>query len=174
MDEAKVLKKAEYDHTIQTTSMQVYKKSNWPIEMPIVPSFTLESMDMSSNRFSHAAAMSMVENPGMTNNPFFLYGESGSGKTHFLNALGVEFSKKFPIDQIFITNGVRFSRGIQRAIENNSIDSVQEFLDKAQVLIIDDIHLTAVNEINKDFISKALNDFVNQHKHLPLELFLKP
>ena len=155
-----------FDHTIQTTSIPVYKKSNWPIEMPIVPSFTLDNMDMSSNRFAHAAAMSIVENPGTMYNPFFVFGEGGCGKTHFLNAVGAEFAKKISQDKIFITNGVRFSRGVQRAIENGTIDQVKEFLDSAQVLIIDDIHLTAVNETNKDFISQVLNDYVAKRKQL--------
>ena len=155
-----------FDHTIQTASIPVYKKSNWPIEMPIVPSYTLDNMDMSSNRFAHAAAMSIVENPGTMYNPFFLFGEGGCGKTHFLNAVGVEFAKKLSQDKIFITNGVRFSRGVQRAIENGTIDKVKGFLDEAQVLIIDDIHLTAVNDSNREFISKVLNDFVEKRKQL--------
>ena len=155
-----------FDHTIQTSSIPVYKKSNWSIEMPIVPSYTLDNMDMSSNRFAHAAAMTIIENPGTIYNPFFLFGEGGCGKTHFLNAVGVEFSKKLSQDKIFITNGVRFSRGIQRAIENGTIDKVRDFLDSAQVLIIDDIHLTAVNDSNREFISKVLNDFVEKRKQL--------
>ncbi len=157
-----------FDHTIQTSSIPVYKKSNWSIEMPIVPSYTLDNWDMSSNRFAHAAAMSVIDNPGtMFNyNPFFVFGESGCGKTHFLNAMGVEFSKKLSQDKIFITNGVRFSRGVQRSIEDGSIEKVRGFLDAAQVLIIDDIHLTAVNESNREFISQVLNDFVNKRKQL--------
>lgn len=155
-----------FDHTIQTSFIPVNKKSNWSIEMPIVPSYTLDSMDMSSNRFAHAAAMSIIENPGTMYNPFFVFGESGCGKTHFLNAIGVEYSKKLSQNQIFITNGVRFSRGVQRSIEDGSIEKVKGFLDAAQVLIIDDIHLTAVNEINREFISQILNDFVAKRKQL--------
>ncbi len=155
-----------FDHTIQTSSIPVYKKSNWAIEMPIIPSYTLDNMDMSSNRFAHATAMTIIENPGTMYNPFFVFGESGCGKTHFLNAIGVEYSKKLSQDQIFITNGVRFSRGVQRSIEDGSIDKVKGFLDNAQVLIIDDIHLTAVNEANRDFISQVLNDFVAKRKQL--------
>ena len=155
-----------FDHTIQTSSIPVYKKSNWAIEMPIIPSYTLENLDMSSNRFAHAAAMSTVENPGTMYNPFFVFGESGCGKTHFLNAVGAEFSKTLSQDQIFITNGVRFSRGVQRAIESDSIDRVKSMLENAKVLIIDDIHLTAVNETNREFISKVLNDFVAKRKQI--------
>ena len=154
------------DHTIQTSFIPVNKKSNWSIEMPIIPSYTLDNWDMSSNRFAHATAMSIIDNPGTMYNPFFLFGESGCGKTHFLNALGVQFSKKLSQDQIFITNGVRFSRGVQRSIEDGSIDKVKGFLDAAQVLIIDDIHLTAVNEVNREFISQVLNDFIAKRKQL--------
>ena len=155
-----------FDHTIQTASIPVYKKSNWSIEMPIIPSFTLDNMDMSSNRFAHAAAMSIVSNPGSMYNPFFVFGESGCGKTHFLNAIGAEFSKQLPQDKIFITNGVRFSRGVQRAIEDGSIEKVKSLIDAAEVFIIDDIHLTAVNETNREFISKVLNEFVAKRKQL--------
>ncbi len=155
-----------FDHTIQTSFIPVNKKSNWSIEMPIIPSYTFDNWDMSSNRFAHATAMSVIDNPGTMYNPFFIFGESGCGKTHFLNAIGVQFSKKLSQDQIFITNGVRFSRGVQRSIEDGSIDKVKGFLDAAQVLIIDDIHLTAVNEINREFISQVLNDFVAKRKQL--------
>lgn len=155
-----------FDHTIQTASIPVYKKSNWSIEMPIIPSFTLDNMDMSSNRFAHAAAMSIVSNPGSMYNPFFVFGESGCGKTHFLNAIGAEFSKNLPQDKIFITNGVRFSRGVQRAIEDGSIEKVKALIDAAEVFIIDDIHLTAVNDTNREFISKVLNEFVAKRKQL--------
>ena len=155
-----------FDHTIQTASIPVYKKSNWSIEMPIIPSFTLDNMDMSSNRFAHAAAMSIVSNPGSMYNPFFVFGESGCGKTHFLNAIGAEFAKSLPQDKIFITNGVRFSRGVQRAIEDGSIEKVKSLIDNAEVFIIDDIHLTAVNDTNRDFISKVLNEFVAKRKQL--------
>ena len=166
MPQIKDTKVDGFDHTIQTSSIPVYKKSNWSIEMPIVPSYTLENMDMSSNRFAHAAAMSVTDNPGTMYNPFFVCGESGCGKTHFLNAIGAEFAKKMPQSQIFITNGVRFSRGVQRAIEDNSIGKVKELLDSAKVLIIDDIHLTAVNETNREFISQVLNGFVASKKQL--------
>lgn len=166
MPQIKDTKVDGFDHTIQTSSIPVYKKSNWSIEMPIVPSYTLENMDMSSNRFAHAAAMSVTDNPGAMYNPFFVFGEGGCGKTHFLNAIGAEFAKKMPQSQIFITNGVRFSRGVQRAIEDNSIGKVKELLDSAKVLIIDDVHLTAVNETNREFISQVLNGFVASKKQL--------
>ncbi len=154
------------DHTIQIPIGQIYKKSNWPLEVPLVPTFTFENMDLASNRFPHAAAMSVIENIGTMYNPFVLYGEGGSGKTHFLNAMGYELSKKVSQEKIFITNGVRFARGIQRYVEEGKKDTLDEFFKNAEVLIVDDIHLTAVNEHNREFISKLLNRFLKEKKQI--------
>lgn len=154
------------DHTIQIPMGQIYKKNNWPLEIPLTPTFTFENMDLASNRFPHAAAMSVIENLGTMHNPFVLYGEGGSGKTHFLNAIGYELSKKISQEKIFITNGVRLARGIQRYAEEGKQDKLQEFFKNAEVLIIDDIHLTAVNDHNREFISKLLNRFLKEKKQI--------
>ncbi len=154
------------DHTIQIPIGQIYKKSNWPLEVPLVPTFTFENMDLASNRFPHAAAMSVIENIGTMYNPFVLYGDGGSGKTHFLNAMAYELSKKVSQEKIFITNGVRFARGIQRYVEEGKKDTLDEFFKNAEVLIVDDIHLTAVNEHNREFISKLLNRFLKEKKQI--------
>ncbi|MDR0953468.1 MAG: ATP-binding protein, partial [Elusimicrobiota bacterium] len=154
------------DHTIQVPAGQIYKRSNWPLEIPLIPTFTFENMDMSSNRFVHATAISVMENLGNIYNPFVIFGDGGSGKTHFLNAMGYELSKKIPQDKIYITNGVRFSRGIQRYVEEGRIAKLEEFFNNSQVLIIDDIHLTAVNEHNREVISKVLNTFLKEKKQI--------
>ncbi len=154
------------DHTIQIESGKIYKKSNWPIEMPLIPTFTFDNMDMSSNRFVHATAMSVIESLGTMYNPFLLYGESGTGKTHFLNAIGYEISKRIGQDKILFTNGVRLARGVQRYVEENKTDRLESFLNSTEVLIIDDIHLTAVNEHNREFISRLLNSFQRDKRQI--------
>lgn len=154
------------DHTIQIAIGQIYKKSNWPLEIPLNPTFTFDTMDMASNRFAHATAMSVIENLGTMNNPFVIYGEGGSGKTHFLNAMGYDISKKISQEKIFMTNGVRFARGIQRYVEEGKTEKLQDFFDSAEVMIIDDIHLTAVNEHNREFISQILSKFLKEKKQL--------
>ena len=64
------------DHTLHVAVQKEVKKSNWPIEMPFNPSFVFNNMDMSSNRFAHATAMSIVDNLGTVNNPFLIRGAS--------------------------------------------------------------------------------------------------
>lgn len=154
------------DHTILVSAGQVYKRNNWPLEIPLNPLFTFDKMDMASNRFAHATAMSVIDNIGMMHNPFMVYGDSGTGKTHFLNAMGYELAMKIGQEKIFFTNGVRFSRGVQRYVEENNMKHLEDFFSSVEVLIIDDIHLTAVNEHNREFISRVLNRFLQEKKQI--------
>lgn len=142
------------------------KKHNWPLEVPLVPTYTLNNMVMSVNRFAHATAVSVIENPGKLYNPFVLHGGTGTGKTHFLNALAYAFSKKFGQEHIFMTNGVRLSRGIQRYVMEGNIDKFENFMQSVRALLIDDIHLLAINEQNRAYISKLLNSFVQEQKQI--------
>lgn len=153
------------DHSIQIP-MSELRKHNWPLEVPLVPTYTLSNMVMSVNRFAHATAISVIENPGKLYNPLVLHGGTGTGKTHFLNALAYAFSKKFGQEHIFMTNGVRLSRGIQRYVMEGNIEKFENFMQSVQTLLIDDIHLLAINEQNRVYISKLLNTFLKEQKQI--------
>lgn len=154
---------SKIDHTIE---LQDSAKHSWPLEVPLVPTYTFDSMIIGANRFAHATAISIIENPGKLYNPFVLHGHTGTGKTHFLNAIGFALSKKFGQQNIFLTNGVRFSRGIQRYAAEKNIEKFQKFMSNIQALLIDDIHLTAVNEQNREYISNCLKDFLAENKQI--------
>ena len=157
------------DHTLHISSSSgSIKNRNYPIEMPLIPTYTFANMDISPIRFAHAMGMATLDSLGIANNPLLLQGVSGTGKTHFLSAMGYEISKKIPQDKILFTNGVRFSRGIQSFLERGEQEKLDTFFNNAQVLIIDDIHLTAVNEHNREYISKVLNDFLKNKKQILL------
>ncbi len=153
------------DHSIEIPLSEL-KKHNWPLEVPLVPTYTLETMVMSVNRFAHATAISVIENPGKLYNPLVLHGATGTGKTHFLNAMAYAFSKKYGQENIFMTNGVRLSRGIQRYVMEGNIEKFEKFMDTVKVLLIDDIHLLAINEQNRVHISKLLNNFLREQKQI--------
>ncbi len=153
------------DHSIEIPLSEL-KKHNWPLEVPLVPTYTLSNMVMSVNRFAHATAISVIESPGNLYNPLVLHGGTGTGKTHFLNALAYAFSQKFGQEHVFMTNGVRLSRGIQRYVMEGNIDKFENFMESVRALLIDDIHLLAINEQNRAFISKLLNTFIREQKQI--------
>lgn len=163
------VKGEKIDHTLHIAApAKGTKYRNYPIEMPLIPTYTFANMDVSPMRFAHAMAMATLDNLGTTNNPFLLQGVGGTGKTHFLHAMGYEISKKIPQSKILFTNGVRLSRGIQYSLERGQKEKLDNFFKNIQVLIIDDIHLTAVNEHNREYISKLLNDFLANKKQIIL------
>ena len=153
------------DHSIELPLSEL-KKHNWPLEVPLVPTYTLENMTISVNRFAHATAISVIDNPGKLYNPLVLHGASGTGKTHFLHAIGYALSNKYGQENIFITNGVRLSRGIQRYVMEGNMDKFENFTNSVKALLIDDIHLIAINEQNRAHLSKLLNDFLKQQKQI--------
>ncbi|MBO5911290.1 MAG: ATP-binding protein, partial [Elusimicrobiaceae bacterium] len=161
----RIAKQKNIDHSIQIPTSEL-KKHNWPLEVPLVPTYTLNNMVMSVNRFAHATAISVIESPGKLYNPLVLHGGTGTGKTHFLNALAYALSQKFGQEHIFMTNGVRLSRGIQRYVMEGNIDKFESFMNSVNALLIDDIHLLAINEQNRVFISKLLNTFIKQQKQI--------
>lgn len=65
-----------------------------------------------------------------------------------------------------MTNGVRLSRGIQRYVMEGNIEKFEKFMDSVKVLLIDDIHLLAINEQNRAHISKLLNKFLKEQKQI--------
>lgn len=153
------------DHSIELPLSEL-KKHNWPLEVPLIPTFTLENMTISVNRFAHATAISVIDNPGKLYNPLVMHGSSGTGKTHFLHAIGYALSKKYGQENIFITNGVRLSRGIQRYVMEGNMDKFEKFVTSVKALLIDDIHLIAINEQNRAHLSKLLNEFLAQQKQI--------
>lgn len=153
------------DHSIELPLSEL-KKHNWPLEVPMIPTYTLENMVISVNRFAHATAISVVENPGKLYNPLVFHGATGTGKTHFLHAMAYALSKKYGQENIFMTNGVRLSRGIQRYVMEGNIEKFEKFMDTVKVLLIDDIHLLAINEQNRSFISALLNKFLREQKQI--------
>ena len=162
---ARVEKPKTIDHSIELPLSEL-KKHNWPLEVPLVPTYTLENLVISVNRFAHATTVSVIDAPGKLYNPLVLFGPTGPGKTHFLNAIGYAMSQKLGQENIFMTNGVRLSRGIQRYVMEGNIDKFEKFMDSVKVLLIDDIHLIAVNEQNRVHISNLLNKFLKAQKQI--------
>lgn len=107
----------------------------------IVSDYTFDTFVVgSSNKFAYAAAQSVAKNPGKTYNPLFIYGNSGLGKTHLLNAICCEIKEKNPDAEIIYTSGEDFTNELISFLTTDKLTSV--FHNKyrnADILLIDDI-----------------------------------
>lgn len=102
-----------------------------------------------SNRFAYAAAKAVASDPGsrlsqktsFTNyNPLFIYGNSGLGKTHILNAICHEVEKNFPDMNIMYVRAEQFANEFYQALQNKTIDEFHnKYRNNIDVFLIDDI-----------------------------------
>jgi len=126
-----------------------------------------------SNKFAATSALAVAEQPGNMYNPLFIYGSSGLGKTHLMQAIGnfiTENNKKMrvlyiPCDK-FVSDFVEICR--KNSIENNT-EATKQFKNKYRdidVLIIDDIHnLVGATSAQQEFFN-TFNELYNNKKQI--------
>ena len=95
----------------------------------------------SSNKFAHAACVSVAQNPAHSYNPLFIYGPSGLGKTHLLYAITHEIHKNHPDYNIIYVKGEEFTNQMIESISKNLTSEFRERYRKADVLLIDEYTL---------------------------------
>lgn len=93
------------------------------------------------NRLAYSAGLAIAKNPGKTAfNPMFIYGESGLGKTHLSQAIGIQIKETMPEKVVLYVNSNRFQTQYMDAVRKNNINDFNHFYQMIDVLIIDDIH----------------------------------
>ena len=97
----------------------------------------------SSNKFAHAAAIAVAENPGKTYNPLFIYGNSGLGKTHLLLAIGQQIHEKNPEKSIVYIKGDEFTNELVKSIKDGTAEEFRQKYRNADLFLVDDIQFIA-------------------------------
>jgi hypothetical protein len=95
-------------------------------------------------------------------NPLFLYGVPGTGKSHMLHAIGGGLSKGLGDAVLLSTSGSRLSRATNAAIARNSLAELEKKAMESKALLVDDIHLLAVDDGNKEFLAKLFKSFFDR------------
>ena len=131
--------------------------------------FTFETFIVgSSNKFAHAAALAVAQNPSVAYNPLFIYGDSGLGKTHLLNAIRAEVSKNNPRANIIYVDGETFTNEIINAIRENKTNEFQNKYRQADVLLVDDIQFIAGKQSTQEEFFHTFNALHNAGKQIVL------
>ena len=92
-----------------------------------------------SNRFAHAAALSVAETPARSYNPLFIYGDAGLGKTHLLQAIAHYVSENYPASTVRYVSTETFMNQFVDAIRTNSPAEFKKRYREVDVLLLDDI-----------------------------------
>ena len=111
------------------------------------PQFTFESLiEGKSNQLGRAAAMQIGGSPGTTYNPFLIYGRSGLGKTHLLQAIGNTILKSRPNARVMYLNSERYVAEMVSALQHSKMNQFKQFYRSLDALLIDDIQFFAGKE----------------------------
>ncbi|NLC42410.1 MAG: chromosomal replication initiator protein DnaA [Erysipelothrix sp.] len=119
-----------------------------------------------SNKESHSAALASAYSPGKLYNPLFIYGNSGLGKTHLLNAIGNYVLKNEPHLQILYIQCSDFVDRVVTSIRNQQIAEFKIEMAQLDVLLIDDIQFLAGKEKSHEVFFQLFNELVNNKKQI--------
>ena len=109
-------------------------------ESNLNPKFVFETFVIgNSNRFAHAAAQAVANNPAHAYNPLFLYGGVGLGKTHLMHAIGNRIKQNNPGMKVLYTTSEKFTNEIINSIQNKNTEAFRQKYRNIDYLIIDDI-----------------------------------
>ena len=122
----------------------------------------------SSNKFAHAAALAVAQNPSNSYNPLFIHGDSGLGKTHLLNAIRAEILKNNPGANIVYVSGEDFTNEIIAAIKDTKTSEFKNKYRQADVLLVDDIQFIAGRESTQEEFFHTFNALHNAGKQIVL------
>jgi len=119
-----------------------------------------------SNRLAHAAAISIAENPGISYNPFFIYGPTGVGKTHLIQAIGRSILDRDTEKKVLYCTSENFLNDMVSNIKSNTMDKFRDKYRKLDVLIIDDIQLLSNRKETQSIFFNTFNALFHASKQI--------
>lgn len=131
------------------------------------PRYTFKSFIIGGfNELAYAAAQAIIKNPGSVYNPFFVYGNTGLGKTHLIQATGQAIKQNLQNKKIFYTSLERFQNEFVDSLKNNKVNSFKEKFRKFDVLIMDDIQFISGKEKTQEELFHLFNNMYNENKQI--------
>ena len=141
-DAAEVVHNA--DPNLLTNPDQTVDNSGFPGELglKVSPRYTFDAfVTGTSNRFAHAAAMSVAETPARSYNPLFIYGDAGLGKTHLLQAISNYVRENYATYQVRYVSTEQFLNQYVDAIRQGTMPEFKKRYRDIDVLLLDDIQI---------------------------------
>ncbi len=140
------------------------------IDPQLKPDNTFENfIEGDCNRLARSAGFAVAHNPGGTAfNPLMLYGNSGLGKTHLAQAIGIEVKEHMPDKVVLYVNANKFQTQFTEATRNNNRNDFLHFYQMIDVLILDDVHEFAGKEKTQETFFHIFNHLHQTGKQLIL------
>ena len=133
------------------------------------PSFTFSNfVNGKANQIARAAAIQVAENPGTAYNPLFIYGGTGLGKTHLLQAIGTEVLKRNPKAKVRYIHAEQFVADVVRAYQHKSFDSLKRYYRSLDLFLIDDVQFFVGKSRSQEEFFYTFNALFEAHKQVAI------
>jgi chromosomal replication initiator protein len=121
-----------------------------------------------ANQIARAAAIQVAENPGTAYNPLFIYGGTGLGKTHLLQAIGIEVLKRNPKAKVRYSHAEQFVADVVRAYQHKSFDSLKRYYRSLDLFLIDDVQFFVGKSRSQEEFFYTFNALFEAHKQVAI------
>lgn len=133
----------------------------------LIPRYNFDNFVIgASNRFAHAAAQRVAEEPAKAYNPLFIYGASGLGKTHILHAIGHYVFENFASLNVCYVSTETFLNEFIEAIRTHGQTSFKRRYRAFDVLLVDDIQLLEGKKETQEEFFYTFNSFYEAEKQI--------
>lgn len=152
------------EHELETYKTHPKSKDDF---FPGTENYTFERFVVgSSNKFAHAAARAVADNPGGSYNPLFIYGESGLGKTHLMYAVAHTIHNHHPNYKIVYIKGDTFTNELIQAIREGRNAEFREKYRGADVFLMDDVQFIAGRDSTQEEMFHTFNTLYELKKQI--------
>lgn len=118
------------------------------------------------NELAHAASQAVIKQPGIVYNPLFVYGNTGHGKTHLIQAIGNHIKKLDSNKKILYVTSEKFTLDYIKSIQTNKTNCFKEKYRKYDVLIMDDIQFLSKKEKTQEELFHLFNTLYENNKQI--------
>ena len=131
------------------------------------PRFNFENFVVGgSNKYAHAVSVAVAESPGDIYNPLFIYGGSGLGKTHLMQAIGVHIIRNNPEAKVLYVSSEMFTNELIIAINDGKTRTFRNKYRKLDVLLIDDIQFLQGKEATQEEFFHTFESLYQNNKQI--------
>jgi len=140
-----------------------------PVLTGLNAKFTLENFVVGlTNNLAFAAAQAVVQNPGISYNPLFIYGPSGVGKTHLMHAIGNAIIKQNPYQKMVYATSERFMNDYVESIQNKRSGDFRSRYRNCGLLLIDDIQFISGKDSTQEEFFHTFNELSTKNAQIVL------
>ncbi|HEY4528518.1 MAG TPA: chromosomal replication initiator protein DnaA [Candidatus Paceibacterota bacterium] len=118
------------------------------------------------NELAYAASQAVIKNPGIMYNPLFVYGSTGHGKTHLIQAIGNHMKALYPGKKVYYLTSEQFGQDFMNALQYQKISVFKDKYRKYDVLIVDDIQFFSDKQKFQEELFHLFNALYDNNKQI--------